>query len=88
MKLQGFEVEIDESDGSISKKVRSAQLNQVNYTVIVGEQEESSGTIEVRAREGGERMGKMTIEEFVSKLKSQYPTGVALPQRLYNEQKI
>ena len=52
--------------------------------VIVGEQEQSSGTVEVRAREGGERIGKMTIEEFAEKLKSQYPPGVALPQRLYN----
>lgn len=84
LKDQGFEVELDESDGSINKKVRNAQLSQVNYTIIVGDQEQSTGTVEVRAREGGERIGKMTMEEFAEKLKSQYPPGVALPQRLYN----
>jgi len=36
----------------------------------VGEQEESTGTVEVRAREAGERIGKMTVEEFVKNLKS------------------
>ena len=52
--------------------------------MIVGDQEQSTGKVEVRAREGGERIGKMTIEELAEKIKSQYPPGVALPQRIYN----
>ena len=44
-------MELDTSDASISKKIRNAQLNQFNFILIVGEQEEQSSTVEVRSRE-------------------------------------
>ena len=56
LKKQGFEVEIDDSDASISKKVRNGQLAQFNYILILGDQEESTKTVEIRSREGGEKM--------------------------------
>ena len=37
LKREGFEVEIDDSDSSISKKIRNAQINQFNYIVVTGE---------------------------------------------------
>jgi threonyl-tRNA synthetase len=33
-------VELDDSDASISKKIRNAQVSQFNYIVIVGKDEE------------------------------------------------
>ena len=56
LKDQGFAVEIDDSDASISKKIRNGQLAQFNYILILGEQEESTNTVEIRSREGGEKM--------------------------------
>jgi threonyl-tRNA synthetase len=40
LKDEGFEVEYDDSSLSVNKKVRNAQLNQFNYIVVVGQQEE------------------------------------------------
>lgn len=48
---QGFNVEIDRSHESVSKKVRSAQLDQVNYMVTLGDQELESRTLSLRTRD-------------------------------------
>lgn len=46
-----FHVTFDESDESVSKKVRSAQLSQVNYMIICGDKEVESRTLSVRTRQ-------------------------------------
>jgi threonyl-tRNA synthetase len=39
LKRSGFEVFLDDSTGSLNKKVRNAQLLQFNYIAVIGEQE-------------------------------------------------
>jgi threonyl-tRNA synthetase len=48
----GFEVEIDRSNHTLAKKVRNSQLEQWNYTLVVGEKEQQTGTVDIRSREG------------------------------------
>ncbi|MFA5141660.1 MAG: threonine--tRNA ligase [Candidatus Woesearchaeota archaeon] len=48
----GLRVELDTRAESIPKKVRDAQLKQINYILVVGEKEEASHTVAVRTREG------------------------------------
>lgn len=43
--------EADTSDKTLNKKVREWQLRQANYILVVGEQEASSRTVNVRTRE-------------------------------------
>ena len=41
---------VDDSNGSIGKKIRSAELYKVPYTVVIGDREAESGQIGVRIR--------------------------------------
>lgn len=47
----GFACEVDESHESVGKKVREAQLSQVNYILTVGDKELENSTISVRRRD-------------------------------------
>ena len=49
--LKDFFVHLDDSQESISKKVRNAQLTQTNYTLIIGDKELASKTITIRKRD-------------------------------------
>ena len=48
----GLRAEIDDSSESISKKVRIAQMEQVNYIFVIGDQESKSKELSARTREG------------------------------------
>ena len=48
----GIRVEISDSNSTIGKKIREAQLMKIPYMLIVGEKEEKSGMVSVRARSG------------------------------------
>ncbi|XP_051921043.1 threonine--tRNA ligase 1, cytoplasmic isoform X1 [Hippocampus zosterae] len=61
----GFMVDLNEDAGAtLSKKIRSAQLAQYNYTFVVGDQECESGTVSVRSR-GGQQLGRRPVEEVL-----------------------
>ncbi|MBS0628676.1 MAG: threonine--tRNA ligase [Verrucomicrobia bacterium] len=47
----GFACDVDESNESVGKKIREAQLLQVNYMLTVGDQEVEKKTISVRRRD-------------------------------------
>jgi len=47
----GFVCDVDESQESVSKKIRNAQLAQVNYMLTVGDREMENGTVTVRHRD-------------------------------------
>ncbi len=66
MKQKGIRVEINEKNESIGKKVRSAILERVNYTITIGDREEEEKTLAVRDREG--KVEHFQVEYFVSKL--------------------
>jgi threonyl-tRNA synthetase len=50
IKDRGYYADTDSSEQKIQKKIRDAQLAQYNYILVVGEQEQSSGTVNVRTR--------------------------------------
>ncbi|KAL2652624.1 hypothetical protein R1flu_020752 [Riccia fluitans] len=66
----GFYVEADVTDKKIDKKVREAQLAQFNYILVVGEEEESSQTVNVRTRDNV-RHGKKPITELLEEFKAE-----------------
>lgn len=78
LKSKGFAVEIDETNDSLNKKIRNAQLSQFNYIVVAGEEEVIAGEIDVRARDGT-RHGKKTVCEFAKGMVEEYPEGVPRP---------
>lgn len=71
-KAAGFIVDIDDSHESISKKVRNAQLLQVNYMLTVGDNELETHLLAVRSREG--KQETMALDLFLEKINREKQT--------------
>ncbi len=65
--LKDFRVEIDQTNDTVGKKIRSAQLEQVPYMLVVGDKELEQGTVAVRSRDGGDQE-TLAIPAFGEKL--------------------
>ncbi|MBN2479781.1 MAG: threonine--tRNA ligase [Parachlamydiales bacterium] len=60
-------VDVDDSNESVSKKIRNAQLLKINYMLTVGDQEMENNTINLRTRDNVRR-GELKISEFLEKV--------------------
>ena len=56
---------VDDRNEKAGKKIRDAELMKVPYMLVVGEREESEGTVSVRKHGQGD-LGSRSIEEFIS----------------------
>ena len=63
LKEAGLRVELDDSQGSVNRKVRDAQLLKIPLLLTVGEKEMEQRTVAVRTLDGKVRFG-MGWEEF------------------------
>ncbi len=70
LKAGGLRVELDERNETVSKKVREAQLDRVNYQLVVGQREADAGAVSVRTR-GNRQLGTMPVEEFLNLAKTE-----------------
>jgi threonyl-tRNA synthetase len=64
----GVQCDVDASSESISKKVRNAQLAQINYIFTVGDTEVANQTISLRTRDNVVH-GEITLDAFLEKVK-------------------
>lgn len=69
-KKAGFAVEVDESGESVGKKVRNAQLDQVNYMLTVGDREVDNKTAALRTRDGVVH-GELDLDHFLSQISTE-----------------
>jgi len=60
----GFFTDLDASSKTLNKKVREGQLAQYNFILVVGEQEQKAGTVNIRTRENKQE-GAKTIQEAI-----------------------
>jgi threonyl-tRNA synthetase len=67
MKSKGLRVEVDKRAESISKKVRDAQLEKINYILVVGEKEIADGTVAIRTRDNIVQAPKK-VKDFIDQL--------------------
>jgi threonyl-tRNA synthetase len=67
LRSQGFRVSGDYRPEKIGYKIREAQLEKIPYMLVVGEKEQSAGTVSVRDRVDGD-LGAMSIAELVKRL--------------------
>lgn len=70
LKSAKVRVEIDSRAEKMQGKIRDAQLQKIPYMLIVGNREEESSTISVRAR-NNQDLGAMKIGEFKDKIKAE-----------------
>jgi threonyl-tRNA synthetase len=64
LKAKGLRVNGDYRSDKIGAKIREAQLEKIPYMLVVGEKEQSAGTVAVRSRSDGDR-GVKRIAEFI-----------------------
>ncbi len=66
-KQAGIRVEIDDRSETINKKVRDAQLQKVNYILVVGQKEIDDNTVTVRTRDN-EVLGPKKVDTFLKRM--------------------
>ncbi len=67
MKEAGIRAEVDERSESIGKKVRKAQLQQINYILVIGEREVKDKTVAVRTRDNKVH-GAKKVDSFIKEI--------------------
>lgn len=64
LKEAGIKCDIDDTNESVSKKIRNAQLLKANYMLTVGDSEEKNNTVSLRTRENLV-VGEITLDKFI-----------------------
>lgn len=65
IKEAGFHCDVDHASESVSKKVRNAQLAQINYILTIGDKEVENQTFNLRTRDNVVH-GEMKLDEFLA----------------------
>ena len=82
-KEHGVRYTVDDSNNSIGKKVRAAELYKVPYVIVVGDKEAESGKIGVRIRkdlvgEGTDESKQFTIAELMAAIQAEHDSRTKL----------
>lgn len=70
LKSKGIRAEKDLRNEKIGYKIREAQVQRIPYMLILGDKEIEQNMVAVRSRREGD-IGKMSLDEFISKLKKE-----------------
>ena len=62
LKRAGIRVEISDANETLGKRIREAEMQKIPYVIVVGEKEESVGTVNVRKR-GSAAIAKATASQ-------------------------
>ena len=73
----GIRYEMDTRSEKIGYKIREAQMNRINYMLVVGDNEVEEKNVSVRCRKRGD-IGKMTITELCEMLKKEVDDKITL----------
>ena len=67
MRKTGIRVDIDASDDRMQKKVRSAQLEKIPFMMIAGEEDQKSGAVSFRYRNGEQKNG-ISVDDAIAEV--------------------
>jgi threonyl-tRNA synthetase len=70
LKDHGFRTHGDYRPEKIGFKIREAQLDKVPYMLVIGDKEQSSGTVAIRHRSEGDQ-GALTIADLIGRLQKE-----------------
>ena len=70
LKTENIRAELDVSDETLGKKIRNAKTEKIPYALVIGDKEVADKKVTVESR-ADEKLGQMTVEDFVSKLKEE-----------------
>lgn len=63
LRAHGIRITVDDRNEKMGYKIRQAQVNKIPYTLVIGDEEVSNGTVTVR-KYGEEKTNTMTKDEF------------------------
>jgi len=69
LKENNVRTDIHNQNETLGKRIRSAEMQKIPYILVVGEKEQSAGTVAVRSRKGDE--GATSLENFIEKIKTE-----------------
>src|SRR3712207_4736619 len=67
LRQRDFRVQGDYRPDKIGAKIREAQLDKVPYMLVIGEKEQTAGSVAVRARAAGDQ-GAVPVAHFLDRL--------------------
>lgn len=67
LKDSGIRVEFDDTNETVGKKIREAELQKIPYILIVGDKEEKNNSVAVRKRGKGD-LGAQKLSDFTEKI--------------------
>ena len=70
LKKEGIKATVNDNAETMNKKIRSAQLEKINYILVVGDKEQENKTVNVRTRDE-EIIGEKTLPDFIKSLKEE-----------------
>jgi threonyl-tRNA synthetase len=62
----GLRVEVDDRSESIGKKIREAEVLKIPYMLVLGDNEQDSGSVAVRRHREGD-LGALAVDEFAER---------------------
>ncbi len=68
LKKESVRTELDDTNETLGKKIRNAELQKIPYILVVGEKEQKSESVSVRERGKGDS-GPMKIDNLIKKIK-------------------
>ena len=64
----GLRVELDDSNESVGKKIREAEIMKVPYAIVIGGKEVESGRLKPRSRTDLAELEELSVDELLEKL--------------------
>jgi threonyl-tRNA synthetase len=71
LRAEGVRAELDTRTESVGRKIRDAELAKVPYMLVVGDREQKSGEVTVRAHGAGSGNQAMALGDFVARVREE-----------------
>merc|ERR1712176_1080610 len=72
---KGYHADVDFSDKTMNKKIREATIEQYNYILVVGQEEEDNMTVNVRLRGQKKPVGTRSLQELLNEFEEMNSPG-------------
>jgi threonyl-tRNA synthetase len=73
LRRAGVRVELDDRGESVGRKIREAELRKIPHMLIIGDREETDGTVSLREHRSGD-VGSVSLEEVLQLYSQALPT--------------
>jgi threonyl-tRNA synthetase len=79
MRDAGLRAVLDDSNETLSYRIRNAELVKTPYVAVIGQREADAGTIAVRVRGAGNKQEVMPVEALITRLQEEIRTRALVP---------